>query len=54
MQGKPIQEAIPGRSVRAATESDIESCNAICKTVHGHNRNGELQDSINQATRITA
>ena len=31
MQGKPIQEAIPGRSVRAATESDIESCNAVCK-----------------------
>jgi predicted N-acetyltransferase YhbS len=50
MQGKPIQEAIPGRSVRAATESDIESCNAICKAVHGHDRNGELQDSINQGS----
>ena len=48
MQGKPIQEAIPGRSVRAATESDTESCNTICKTVHGHDRNGELQDSIKQ------
>jgi GNAT superfamily N-acetyltransferase len=48
MQGKPIQEIIPGRSVRAATESDIESCNAICKAVHGHDRNGELQDSIKQ------
>ena len=31
MQGKPIQEAIPGRSVRAATESDIESCNATVR-----------------------
>ena len=50
MQGKPIQETIPGRSVRAATESDIESCNAICKAVHGHDRNGELQDSINQGS----
>lgn len=50
MQGKPIQEAIPGRSVRAATESDIESCNTICKTVHGHDRNGELQDSIKQGS----
>jgi predicted N-acetyltransferase YhbS len=50
MQGKPIQEAIPGRSVRAATESDIESCNAICKAVHGHDRNGELQDSIKQGS----
>lgn len=50
MQGKPIQEAIPGRTVRTATESDIESCNAICKVVHGHDRNGELQDSIKQGS----
>jgi predicted N-acetyltransferase YhbS len=50
MQGRPIQEAIPGRSVRKATESDIESCNAICKAVHGHDRNGELQDSIKQGS----
>jgi len=50
MQGKPIQEAIPGRSVRAATESDVESCNAICKAVHGHDRNGELRDSIKQGS----
>jgi GNAT superfamily N-acetyltransferase len=48
MQGKPIQEIIPGRSVRKATKSDIESCNAICNAVHGHDRNGELQDSIKQ------
>jgi GNAT superfamily N-acetyltransferase len=46
MQGKPIREVIPGRSVRVANESDVESCNAICKVVHGHNRNGELQDSV--------
>ena len=46
MQGKPIREFIPGRSVRVANESDVESCNAICKAVHGHNRNGELQDSV--------
>jgi predicted N-acetyltransferase YhbS len=50
MQGKPIQKAILGRSVRAATESDTESCNTICKTVHGHDRNGELQDSIKQGS----
>jgi GNAT superfamily N-acetyltransferase len=50
MQGKSIQEAIPGRSVRIATESDIQSCNAICKAVHGHDRNCELQDSIKQGS----
>ena len=48
MQGKPIREVVPGKSVRAATESDVKSCNAICKTVHGHDRNGELKDSIKQ------
>lgn len=50
MQGKPIQEVIAGRSVRAATESDVESCNAICKVVQGHDRNGELRDSIKQGS----
>ena len=44
MQGPSIRQLIPGRSVRTATESDIESCNAICKAVHGHDRNGELRD----------
>jgi hypothetical protein len=48
MQGKPIREVIPGRSVRTATESDVDSCNAICKAIHGHDRNGELKDSIKQ------
>jgi predicted N-acetyltransferase YhbS len=50
MQGKPIREVIPGRSARAATESDVDSCNAICKAIHGHDRNGELRDSIKQGS----
>ncbi len=48
MQGKPISVVIPGRSVRVATESDLESCNAICRAIHGHDRKGELKDSIKQ------
>ena len=48
MQGKPIREVIPGRSVDTATDSDVDSCNAICKAIHGHGRNGELRDSIKQ------
>ena len=48
LQGKPISAVIPGRSVRVATESDLESCNAICRAIHGHNRNDELKDSIKQ------
>ena len=50
LQGKPIRAVFPGRSVRPATESDVESCNAICKAVHGHDRNGELRDSIKQGS----
>ena len=50
MQGKPISAVIPGRSVRVATQSDLESCNAICRAIHGHDRNGELRDSIKQGT----
>lgn len=48
MQGKPISKVVSGRSVRVATESDLEACNAICKAIHGHDRNGELRDSIKQ------
>jgi predicted N-acetyltransferase YhbS len=50
MQGKPIRQVVPGRSVRTATESDVDSCNAICKAIHGHDRNGELRDSIKQGS----
>jgi len=48
MQGNPISAVIPGRSVRVATQSDLKSCNSICRTIHGHDRNGELSDSIKQ------
>jgi GNAT superfamily N-acetyltransferase len=48
MQGKPIRSNIPGRTVRLATASDLETCNAICKAIHGHDRSGELRDSVKQ------
>jgi predicted N-acetyltransferase YhbS len=48
MQGRPIQAAIPGKTVRLATESDLEPCKAICNAIHGFDRNGELRDSIKQ------
>ncbi len=52
-QSQPCREnrfkaVIPGRTVRVATASDLESCNAVCRAIHGHDRNGELKDSINQ------
>ena len=50
MQGKPIRGDIPGRIVRPATDVDIETCNAVCKAVHGHDRNGELRDGMKQGS----
>ena len=50
IQGKPIQKVIPGRSVRKATISDLKSCNAVCKEIHGHDRIGELIESIKQGS----
>ena len=46
MQGPPVQETIPGYSVRAATDADLSACNRLCLSVHGHDRSGELQDAI--------
>ena len=46
MQGQPLNFSIEGHTVRPATESDIESCNRVCRKVHGHDRNGELRDAI--------
>jgi hypothetical protein len=48
MQGKPIRGDIPGRIMRPATDVDFETCNAVCKAVHGHDRNGELRDGMKQ------
>jgi predicted N-acetyltransferase YhbS len=48
MQGAPIRHVPAGYVVRVATPSDLESCNALCRRVHGHDRSGELSDAIGQ------
>ena len=50
MQGKPLNVSIEGHMVRLATESDIESCNRVCRNVHGHDRGGELRDAVAQGS----
>jgi predicted N-acetyltransferase YhbS len=47
MQGPALNVTIPGRLVRPALDADLEACNAVCRTVHGHDRGGELRDAIN-------
>jgi len=50
MLGKPTRDDILGRIVRPATEFDVETCYAICEAVHGHDRDGEVRDSMKQGT----
>jgi len=54
MQGPPINKTPDGYRVRPATPSDLEDCNRVCRSVHGHDRGGELIDAIKQGTAIVA
>jgi len=46
MQGNCLGISVEGHVVRPATEADLESCNRLCREVHGHDRGGELRDAI--------
>jgi predicted N-acetyltransferase YhbS len=46
MTGTPPRVAVEGCRVRAAKLDDLEACNALCRRVHGHDRGGELTDTI--------
>jgi predicted N-acetyltransferase YhbS len=50
MHGTPLGLTYPGYDVRPATLSDLVACNALCRRIHGHDRDGELQDAITQGT----
>jgi predicted N-acetyltransferase YhbS len=50
MQGNALGISIEGHVVRPATEADLESCNRLCREVHGHDRCGELRDAIAQGS----
>jgi len=54
MQGPAPRKTLVGYKVRKAEAKDFEACNALCLEVHGHNRAGELQDSITRGTAIIA
>jgi GNAT superfamily N-acetyltransferase len=48
--GPPLGIEIPGHSVRRAGPADVETCDRVCETVHGHNRHGELAEAVAQGT----
>lgn len=54
MQGPPINKPLEGYQVRAAVNSDLEDCNQLCRSVHGHDRGGELIDGIKEGTAVVA
>lgn len=50
MNGPVLNLKIGGRVVRAASDSDREACNALCVSVHGHDRDVEVRDAINEGS----
>jgi GNAT superfamily N-acetyltransferase len=50
MQGDPLGISIEGHAVRPASEGDLDSCNRLCRGVHGHDRTGELRDAITRGS----
>ncbi len=50
MLSEPIRDDILGRIVRPAVELDVETCDAICEAVPGHDRDSEVRDSTKQGT----
>lgn len=54
MQGVPIPHKALGYTVRTACEEDLDSCNALCVHVHGHDRAGELSDAFKLGTATVA
>ena len=54
MQGPPINKPVNGYRARAAANSDVEACNRLCKSIHGHDRGGELIDAIKEGSAAVA
>jgi predicted N-acetyltransferase YhbS len=51
-QGPAIGRAIAGYPVRPARADDIPACNALCERIHGHTREGELRDTIDNGATV--
>lgn len=54
MQGPPIGRTSPGYQIRSATHLDVDGCNRLCLSVHGHDRAGELVDAVKEGTAVIA
>jgi GNAT superfamily N-acetyltransferase len=52
MNGSPIKKTFEGFAVRKAQLSDLDGCNQVALSVHGHHRGEELADGIRQGTAM--
>jgi ribosomal protein S18 acetylase RimI-like enzyme len=54
IQGEPIRErnVVPGYTVRAATEKDVDACCDVARRVHGHERRSEVMFGLLQGTAM--
>jgi predicted N-acetyltransferase YhbS len=52
LQGPALRMRIDGYAVRAATEADLDSANALCRCVHGHDRASELRDAMQRGSAM--
>lgn len=50
LQGPPPALCIPGREVRPAGDADVDPCSELCRRVHGHARDRELQSAVAAGT----
>jgi predicted N-acetyltransferase YhbS len=50
VQGRPIEQNVPGCAVRPAEPEDLESCNALARRVHGFDRAADLEEAIEHGT----
>ena len=50
LQGHPLKMQQPGCHVRPATNADLDACDALCLSIHGHDRHGELVHAIDDGT----
>jgi predicted N-acetyltransferase YhbS len=50
MQGTPPGTRFEGCRVRAARETDLDACSAVCREVHGHDRAGDVAEAIREGS----
>jgi len=52
VQGPQVQAPMQGYGVRHTTAADLNACNQVCVRVHGHDRGGDVSDSVQQGSGL--